>query len=146
MDRLTLQVVQLTLEGYSQKNDFVNVIVNGRNMVDIIKEVELPFAGDLAGDYHQLTPAYFLQELKRGSPVWILGCPCGEPGCWPLQVSVGVTDSTVVWSRFEQPYRSSREPGNEYWDYGNLGFTFDRGEYEAEVRKLEQYQSLRGLS
>lgn len=57
----------------------------------------------------------------------VLGCTCGEVGCWPLVTEMVVTATEVTWTRFEQPHRLGR-------DYTGFGpFTFAREEYEAAL-------------
>ncbi|MGV9413517.1 hypothetical protein ACWDOP_26760 [Nocardia sp. NPDC003693] len=65
-----------------------------------------------------------------GSKVPLLGCECGETGCWPLPAAVTVTEDLVVWDRFEQPFR----PGRDYAGFGP--FRFARGQYEDALRDL----------
>lgn len=56
----------------------------------------------------------------------LLGCECGEWGCWPLTATVMVTPVTVTWSNFRTGHRD--------WDLSGLGpFTFDRAEYESAL-------------
>lgn len=60
----------------------------------------------------------------------LLGCECGEWGCWPLRARVIVGDETVTWTDFEQPYRKER-------DYSGFGpFVFDRHEYESAISDI----------
>ncbi|RZQ63764.1 hypothetical protein [Amycolatopsis suaedae] len=60
----------------------------------------------------------------------VLGCSCGDEGCWPLLARITVTGDLVVWDDFEQPHRPER-------DYTGFGpFRFDRGQYDEAVREL----------
>ncbi len=122
----------------------LRIQVDGRDLADIAREVELPDAEAeghpaIAGAYVGLRPSqlqgalseHFMgvpgSDLACGPPskTVLLGCECGEPGCWPLMAEIAVLDRTVVWSSFEQPHRASR------WSYDRLGeLTFDRSEYE----------------
>lgn len=45
----------------------------------------------------------------------LLGCECGEPGCWPLMARVEVGAEQVAWSDFEQPHR------RDNWAYAGFG-------------------------
>ena len=95
---------------------------------------------DLAGSYASLTLEAIGSDLNhfRGTPVasWfgdgdtvLLGCECGEWGCWPLTTSVDVGSSQVVWRGFRQGHRS--------WDLSALGpFTFDRSQYESALTSI----------
>ena len=42
------------------------------------------------------------------SVVALLGCDCGEVGCWPLEVRIVRSDSLVTWCGFTQPFRQNR--------------------------------------
>jgi hypothetical protein len=119
--------------------DAVAIFVNDRNLIDILREVELPFATregkpDLAGSYAGLPPDEIFPPSPRllGEPttygegtegkIVALGCVCGEPSCWPFQVKIDLGDDVVVWSSFEQPHRA--------WRYDELRpFVFDRTQY-----------------
>lgn len=72
---------------------------------------------------------YFANSPGR---IFVLGCECGEVGCWPLTCWVDVRDHAVTWQRFEQPHRPTR-------DYSAFGpFEFDREQYEDALRSLKQ--------
>jgi hypothetical protein len=121
--------------------DAVNVFVNGGNLVDILREAELPFAAregkpDLAGNYVGLPPeevflpsprllgeptTYYDYDSSEGK-IAILGCVCGEPGCWPFRVEITLRDDVAIWSGFEQGHRA--------WRYDEMQpFVFDRAQY-----------------
>jgi hypothetical protein len=132
-----------TSAGYSF--EVADVFINGRRLVDLVREVEQPFAEqeghpDLAGGYEGIDadlaflPSQHLlggAEPKRG--VAILECgTCSIDGCWPLTATITLEGETVIWSDFEQPHRSSRKP--PVWSYEKLGpFVFDRTQYEAAL-------------
>ncbi len=120
--------------------DAVVVFVNGRDLVDILREVELPFAAregkqDLAGRYAGLPPEEIFLPSPRllGEPaiyhdysddkIAVLGCVCGVVGCWPFRVKIELRDDVVLWSGFEQPHRRA-------WRYDRVPpFVFDRTQY-----------------
>ena len=100
------------------------VRVDGRPLLDLIREVETPIATaagqpQLAGAYDYLNSAsvifpsrHLLGEaadslLAYGDKVSVLECECGCPGCWPLLIRITVTDNMVVWSDFQQPHREN---------------------------------------
>lgn len=123
----------------------VSIFINGRDLLERAREVELPFAvrdghPDLAGGYIGLPVGSVFWPSRRlmGKPderydsgvgrISVLGCVCGDVGCWPLQARITVREDVVVWHDFMQPHRRR-------WDYSEMGpFTFDRGAYEAELR------------
>ncbi len=69
-------------------------------------------------------------QKRPGSKVPLLGCECGEWGCWPLLATIRATDEYVQWSEFEQPHRRDR-------DYSGFGpFVFERNQYEDALSQL----------
>lgn len=57
----------------------------------------------------------------------LLGCVCGDWGCWPLLAVVTATPSTVTWASFRQPHRQK-------WGELRLGpYVFARPAYEAAL-------------
>jgi hypothetical protein len=122
--------------------DAVNIFVNDRNLVDILREVELPFRAQegkprLADKYVGLPPEHVFLPSPRllGEPVMyydydssqgkipILGCGCGDVGCWPFWISIKLRDDVVIWDDFEQPHRRA-------WRYDEMRpFVFDRAQY-----------------
>ncbi|WP_261574177.1 hypothetical protein [Frankia gtarii] len=88
--------------------------VNGVPLRDLARAIELPFAEaegspNLAGGYAGLSTdrdvrwpsRHFLGEPRiswfgDGDTV-LLGCRCGDPGCWPLTSNIVITPETVGW-------------------------------------------------
>lgn len=114
-------------------------VVNGRRLTDLVTEYERS-RNYGPGGYGGLVPAYFNfgdlrayllgldnHQWPRPGTAWLLGCECGEVGCWPLEARVRTRPTEVVWSDFTQPFRSDR-------DYLGFGpFTFVREQYETAV-------------
>lgn len=114
--------------------------VDGTALVDMVRDFEESQGFTPAGGYAGLVPAHFpfgdlvdyyrgiaRRQSPRGGRLWLLGCDCGEVGCWPLEAEVTLTDQWVRWSNFSQPHRTS-------WSYDALGpFVFDRRQYEDAV-------------
>lgn len=62
----------------------------------------------------------------------LLGCGCGDWGCWPLSAEVHVAAETVVWREFRNGHRPA-------WDLSRLGpFEFDRDQYESALRATQR--------
>jgi hypothetical protein len=118
--------------------------VNGTLLRELAAVAELPAARaegnpDLAGAYAGLNAVYDLLWPSRhflgepdltwgagGNDTVLLGCPCGEYGCWPLTARVDVGAMAVQWSDFRTGHRD--------WDLSGLGpFAFDRAQYEAAL-------------
>ena len=57
---------------------------------------------------------YFLGDFEKDSyfarleRVYVLGCQCGEVGCWPLLARISIGDASVTWDFFQQPHRKER--------------------------------------
>ena len=113
----------------------VHVVIDGRDLLHRVKEVELPQATadghpDIAGSYDALTAEEWetLPAQYGDGRAAVLGCECGVAECWPLRVRITWRDDTVVWSDFEQP--------NRPWSYERLGpFVFAREPYEQAVAR-----------
>ncbi len=129
------------------ENDFAAVtpFVDGTSLVALVEIYERSKGYlDPAGGYGGLVPAHFnygpLDRYLTGknktdywaslNGIYLLGCACGEAGCWPLITSVSEQDDTVIWDGFIQPFRRSR-------DYSEFGpFRFSRAQYEDAVDDL----------
>jgi hypothetical protein len=102
---------------------------------------------DPAGGYGGLIPEFFRygpldryflgkSEIFASKPgrIFVLGCECGEVGCWPLTCLVNIADSEIVWQSFEQPHRPTR-------DYSSFGpFVFALEQYEQALRSLPEQE------
>lgn len=117
--------------------------LDGVPLPDLIREIELPSArregnSDLAGKYAGLLENSVRWPSRHylGDPVlsWfgdgdtvLLGCDCGDWGCWPFTALVTVTKDTVLWSGYRTGHRD--------WDYRDLpDITIKRRQYEQAVR------------
>ena len=148
MDTIHLEVRKATNEDSGGQHSEVAIFINDRDLIDILREIEMPFAireghTDIAGDYAGLPPEavflpsrYLLGESYDGSyvdKVTVLECTCGNPDCWPFLVRITVQDDRIIWSDFEQPHRARRDVFSR-WSYDQLKpFVFDRAQYEAEL-------------
>jgi hypothetical protein len=115
-------------------------VVDGIELTKRVHEFERAHHMEPAGSYGGLIPAffrfgpavvhYFASEgafVDENRKIPLLGCECGEWGCWPLLARVVADEETVTWTDFEQPHRKQR-------DYSAFGpFTFDRRVYESAV-------------
>jgi len=141
MDRIRFLVSDEALGGEMTRT--IQPIVNGVELRELAAEAEGPAAAAegqtaLAGSYAGLHDSDDLLWPSRhflGQPhlEWfgdgdtvLLGCTCGEWGCWPLTARVEVDDAVIRWSGFRNGYRD--------WDLSALGpFVFDRAQYEAAL-------------
>jgi hypothetical protein len=119
-------------------------LIDGEPLDELVARFERGRFQDVAGEYGGIVPAWFdygdLAKYFLGapeSPYWqaigkvaLLGCECGEVGCWPFYAKVEATADAVTWSHFEQPHRPAR-------DYGGLGpLIFAKSEYEDALRAM----------
>jgi hypothetical protein len=133
MNGLTLRI-QDRSEGEGQE---VRVLIDGRDLVDIVRDAEARWAKQdgqpqLAGSYSGLWPELWdaLPEQYGDGSAAVLGCECGEPGCWPLRVRITISETTVTWDAFSQPHRPA-------WRYEGIGpFVFSRADYDAALAHL----------
>ncbi|MEV0427737.1 hypothetical protein [Micromonospora sp. NPDC050495] len=115
--------------------------VDNVSLVDLVSGFERAAGHDVPGAYAGIVLDHFnfgdLGAYLTGRPdsaycgkgvIALLGCDCGEVGCWPLEAQVITTEESVIWRGFSQPYRPQR-------DYGDFGpFVFRRNQYERAVR------------
>lgn len=117
-------------------------VVNGTLLTELIAEFETRQGYSPAGGYAGLVPAhfrfgdlvqYFLGQNNGQWPqpgyAWLLGCDCGEVGCWPLEARIITGSDKVTWTDFAQPHRRSRD----YQGFGD--YVFGRPAYERAVRE-----------
>jgi len=130
----------------------LRLVVDDRDLAAVVAEHELPFSEaeghpDIAGAYMGLDPrqlsgpvsVHYIGGLgsdlacgPRDKTV-LLGCSCGEIGCWPLMARVELGDDQVVWREFAQPHRSST------WSYDGFGpFVFKRSQYVEALSAVEE--------
>ncbi|WP_198303494.1 hypothetical protein [Cellulomonas sp. PSBB021] len=114
--------------------------IDGASLIDMVRAFEQVRGFTPAGGYAGIIPAhfqfgdladYYLGTASRLWPrdghLWVLGCDCGEVGCWPLEAEITVSDQSVWWCNFSQPHRPA-------WSYAGFGpFVFDRRQYENAV-------------
>ena len=118
--------------------------VDGTDFAELVEGFELASKHEPAGGYGGIIPEiynygnlrdYWLGVFPDGScrsdngGQYILGCECGEVGCWPLIGSIEVQGDEVIWSCFSQPFRPNR-------DYTGLGpFRFLLTAYTQAIDK-----------
>jgi hypothetical protein len=114
--------------------------IDGARLSDLVAKYETGARYQPAGGYGPLFPEQFrcgpieddffgrMREYREN--IYVLGCECGEVGCWPLCCRVELTVEVVAWKHLEQPHRPDR-------DYSSFGpFAFLRDRYEHAVSKL----------
>jgi hypothetical protein len=125
-------------------------IIDGVALRDLVTAFESDRHMDPSGGYGGIIPqfydygpldSYLMRQFSADSS-WarlggiVLGCDCGEVGCWPLLCRVKIEDETVVWDNFRQPHRPQR-------DYSEFGpFVFVAVQYQNAVTELQAQYSL----
>ncbi len=151
MDEIEFRNVKV--EG--RMDHLVDIFINGQNLIDLVREQELPFdeaeghpniAGGSAGlSIHNFEDIYnlFLSLPNEIHPsqeqIPVFGCKsCGELICWPLMVRIVVDDALIRWSDFNQPYRTGKRNVKPWLYHGFGPFQFDRTQYEGALMKLKE--------
>jgi hypothetical protein len=129
----------------SEDGNLVVPLIDGKSLISILKDVELPFAKKegspkIAGSYDGLfisgvrppSEYFYGKETTRlDGKTQILICSCLIAGCWDFICKIDVTSKKVIWKNFEQVHRKN-------WNYEGLGiFEFDRKQYENALKELE---------
>jgi hypothetical protein len=119
-------------------------LIDGASLAVLVNSFETQHDYGPTGAYRGFIPSYFsygplepyfLGEAASGywasiGGIYLLGCKCGDVGCWPLVARVTVSGEDVTWSNFAQPHRPAR-------DYSGFGpFVFDKRSYLAAVRAV----------
>lgn len=121
----------------------VTPVVGGVSFAEWVEEYERDRELEPSGGYGGLIPEYFQfgsasthflaaegAFVDEEGRVPLLGCSCGEWGCWPLLSKIMCDEGHVRWSSFRQPHRPNR-------DYGGFGpFVFARSDYLAALETL----------
>ena len=119
--------------------------VDGVPLSDLVASYEERNGFEPSGGYGALIPEWFkygpLDQYFFGQTgglkfwtaigaVYLLGCRCGEVGCWPLECKIDAVGQDVTWRDFRQPFRPER-------DYSRFGpFVFARTDYDLALLKL----------
>ncbi|MET7890199.1 hypothetical protein [Streptomyces mirabilis] len=95
--------------------------IDGAPLTKLIDGFEIAAGMKPVGDaYGGLIPEFFRfgpmldhflgrSTNAMGPKTPVLGCECGEWGCWPLMVRITATADLVTWDAFEQPHRTTRD-------------------------------------
>ena len=133
LDQLTFAREPHAARGYH----WATPVVNGVPLPALVAGFEWGLrAGELAGDYAGIiineSGDPLVDDLLQDGRISLLGCTCGETGCWPLEAAVRFDDWSVTWDDFCQPHR--RE-----WSYLGFGpFVFPAEAYRQAVESLRR--------
>jgi len=134
------------LVGYEPVVHSVTPVINGTPLTELVTSFETVQQFEPLGGYGGLIPEFFkygpLDSYLMGGfdpggywdqlgGIYVLGCDCGEVGCWPLICRLKRDGNVVVWDRFRNPFRPER-------DYSRFGpFVFDATLYRNAARDLQ---------
>lgn len=145
---------QLSFEVHTISSGATTIVpvIDGVTLIDLITAYEAARGyDDPLGGYCGIIPEYMQYGpiddyfLARGASLcrqpdgaqYMLGCQCGEVGCWPLMATIRSTPSILEWSGFHNPCRDTR-------DYSGFGpFVFERLAYERAAQVIAPLQSSR---
>ena len=117
----------------------VSVFINGKELTDIIKDVEQQSDKKMLSNYIHLTPSELYEGLSLAmvpgsepaeNGAEILCCICGCPECWSPVVHVTVDEHRVHWTQITHNQTD--------FDY-NLSYHFNKTEYLHELEKLKHF-------
>lgn len=146
MDKLEFKIQDRENDNYQFKT--VTIFVNGKDLIDLLKAYELPFAKkegseNIAGGYAGLAPETLHKHLNNpdefdideNGKVSIFECECGCDGCWPMKIKTTELEDEIIWTDFEQPHRTI--DSHNFWNYTNFGkFSFYKNNYYEQLNKL----------
>lgn len=163
-----MDTVKFIIEDHvDEENGFrfptINIYINGRNLIDLVEEVEYGRHAGQAGDnsarsyvglhpgFHQGILEEFLGQHQRSFSI-LLVCTCLTAECNCITAEVIAGRETVTWSGIRSPFLSSETP-NPWttieeavamdWypvDYSALGvLVFDRVQYMDALQELQRY-------
>lgn len=140
MNKLGIKIKNIKTQ-ISNNYKEIQIYIDGKNLKDILKEIERPFATKegnpgIEGQYIGLDAEYtymshFLRE--QSAKIALLDCSCGCSGCWTLIANIKINEKLIVWENFEQIHRNMDKLK---WDYDNLFFEFDKEQYIKELEKI----------
>ncbi len=97
-------------------------VLDGVRLTDLIERFERSHHYEPAGGYAGLVPSHFnfgpldhyfmganSSSVFVGNRFCLLGCECGEVGCWPLEAHILLGVQQVTWQDFKQPLRKERD-------------------------------------
>jgi hypothetical protein len=139
------RILSFRIDTHDHGRHSIMPCVDAVPFAELIESYEMENGFEPVGGYGGLIPEsfdygrldqYFLGQTREPSfwtdigGVYLLGCQCGEVGCWPLECRIELTEQEVIWREFRQPHRPLR-------DYSRFGpLLFSRANYERTLLQL----------
>ena len=116
------------------------ILLNGKDILEIIRDAELPYfrkeldlSENDAGGYDYMMPTELYEDLvdaekSNGEKIaHVLCCTCDEVGCSSARVRIIKTNDSIIWNDF----RTLRD-----WDFG-LSYEFEINQYREFLNKVK---------
>ena len=122
---MTLRVGPVAVDVHDSAPIGIVPMIDGSSLVDLVGQYEASRGWEPAGGDDGLVPNHYFGDLTayylganhvtglglKQSRIQVLGCNCGDAGCWPLQTTIDILPTMVTWSDFSQPtVRSGNSP------------------------------------
>jgi hypothetical protein len=160
MDTIKFAIEQYVEEEYGFSFPVINIYINGRNLIDLVSEIENQQRGRInenspRSSYIGFEVSRFdrfrneMLGIKRLPVSILLTCTCTIEMCNCLMAKIAVEAQSVTWSELKSPLPGEQLPapfmeelqklGFQPVDYSELGpFVFDRIQYLSALDKVTQ--------
>lgn len=136
MDKIEFKIInpkgkERWADEYPPNIRVVEIYINGKELIDILKEIEYSYDPKLAGAYGHQTPEDLYSNLVEGEDSADLLCcsDCGDIGCWTVRVIITADEKYVYWINFSHHHRE--------WKY-DISYTFEKTAYEKALNYLKE--------
>ena len=103
MDTIEFKIVTKEYYHYNLECDLVDIFVNGKNLLDTVRDFEISIGHEDGGDYCQVMPERLYIDLidsYKEDSIFIYDCICACDGCNPFCVYIDVGEKVVTWYDF----------------------------------------------
>lgn len=148
MNKIEFKVLRKNNNDLCEEYDAVRIFIDGKDLIDILREFEMPFAKkedceNNAGSYEGMTPECLYENLTS-EPIYednktvVLECVCRCSGCWDFLTEIKENENNVIWTNFENNHRGPES--HNFWDYSSFkDLLFDKENYKQEIEKLKTF-------
>lgn len=111
------------------------IFINGKDLHNIIVERGMGSYAEVPANYLFNDLFKMCKEFKYCGMVILYGCDCGEPGCYPCNVTIRENNTSVVWSSFENS-QFDKVPSTP------MTFVFDKKQYYEALEVLRSFYKM----